>query len=671
MRLRVKMEAEQIVRAHRDAERRKTDAEGVRQAHLDQIRFQFPRGAFPKITPPSTFSHLVWCFANTFRSCAAQTAEHLMAAIDSSIIKQQAALDSSIKKQQLIRSTAARASLKKTRRPTTVRDERHSPQKSRPAVPNAFFPSDSEWADHPDMLRWAYHPTLRSLLYGTHSRQSPLSALRGQTNTLLKTIWEMLGLGVTGYCQWQQQAHRYTLDDHPKMRTAFDYARYGRGEEEKMELRHLRLIWQPLDLPCTQLIWQPFELPCSLLKLDSLLVSSDVAKLVERVTKLLFTNIRFYMKDKYDAQPAITAYHVVSTCLGEDKLRDEIYAQLVKQTTQNPNPESTLQGFRLLYLCMRSFLPTSPIMLDILNSHLAATTLQGADWSTARLGWHDPAHVAYHCYNLLSTGQAGSGALPSMRLLRLVTDGSILPERNWLVPDHGATAAIQAAQTARAVSLLSKTLFIKATFPKKVCPSSRLRQIEEELQLKTRAIERQVNQLEVKTNPLPYRRLAQPARQDKDNNNMPQSASCAEFFQKEAAGGLGWRRGRPRSASDSHCVSPRRQQERVFTPRSSVSENTNPSNCGSPCSALSPRPQHLVDEQAKEVMMPPSSACFSPTSPYFTPPSYRTLSPPTTPIERSRSIERAPPSVRLPRMPSPTLKPNPKKKLCMDIVIED
>eukprot|EP00808_Paulinella_micropora_P030826 g10557.t1 len=34
------MEAEQIVRAHREAERRKTDAEGVRQAHLDQIKFQ-------------------------------------------------------------------------------------------------------------------------------------------------------------------------------------------------------------------------------------------------------------------------------------------------------------------------------------------------------------------------------------------------------------------------------------------------------------------------------------------------------------------------------------------------------------------------------------------------------------------------------------------------------
>eukprot|EP00808_Paulinella_micropora_P009773 g57024.t1 len=40
MRLRAKMEAEQIVAAHREAERRKTDAQGVRQAHLDQVRFQ-------------------------------------------------------------------------------------------------------------------------------------------------------------------------------------------------------------------------------------------------------------------------------------------------------------------------------------------------------------------------------------------------------------------------------------------------------------------------------------------------------------------------------------------------------------------------------------------------------------------------------------------------------
>jgi len=40
MRLRVKMEAEQLVAAHREAERRKTDAQGVRQAHLDQVRFR-------------------------------------------------------------------------------------------------------------------------------------------------------------------------------------------------------------------------------------------------------------------------------------------------------------------------------------------------------------------------------------------------------------------------------------------------------------------------------------------------------------------------------------------------------------------------------------------------------------------------------------------------------
>eukprot|EP00808_Paulinella_micropora_P022189 g12437.t1 len=38
------MEAEQIVQAHREAERRKTDAEGVRQAHLDQVRFQLSLG---------------------------------------------------------------------------------------------------------------------------------------------------------------------------------------------------------------------------------------------------------------------------------------------------------------------------------------------------------------------------------------------------------------------------------------------------------------------------------------------------------------------------------------------------------------------------------------------------------------------------------------------------
>eukprot|EP00808_Paulinella_micropora_P022035 g12172.t1 len=59
MRLRVKMEAEQIVRAHREAERRKTDAEGVQQAHLDQIKFQIDSSGGASITfasaPPASF----------------------------------------------------------------------------------------------------------------------------------------------------------------------------------------------------------------------------------------------------------------------------------------------------------------------------------------------------------------------------------------------------------------------------------------------------------------------------------------------------------------------------------------------------------------------------------------------------------------------------------------
>ena len=63
--------------------------------------------------------------------------------------------------------------------------------------------------------------------------------------------------------------------------------------------------------------------------------------------------------------------------------RDEIFCQLIKQTTKNAKPQSNLMGLKLLYLCISTFSP-SPDLLPCLWSHLA-------QWA------HPDVRVCPHC----------------------------------------------------------------------------------------------------------------------------------------------------------------------------------------------------------------------------------------------------------------------------------
>mgnify|MGYP002403097732 CR=1 FL=1 len=56
--------------------------------------------------------------------------------------------------------------------------------------------------------------------------------------------------------------------------------------------------------------------------------------------------------------------------VSEPLLRDEVYCQLIKQTTKNPNQRSLLLGLKLLWLCASCF-PPSPELYPFLLSHLA------------------------------------------------------------------------------------------------------------------------------------------------------------------------------------------------------------------------------------------------------------------------------------------------------------
>mmetsp|Transcript_14919 Transcript_14919/g.23763 ORF Transcript_14919/g.23763 Transcript_14919/m.23763 type:complete len:255 (+) Transcript_14919:156-920(+) len=70
-----------------------------------------------------------------------------------------------------------------------------------------------------------------------------------------------------------------------------------------------------------------------------------------------FDNMLRYMNVKSHVYPTTTGLAVVTTGHAEPSLRDEIFCQLIKQTTQTPKVEWQLLGFRLIYLCLSAFMP--------------------------------------------------------------------------------------------------------------------------------------------------------------------------------------------------------------------------------------------------------------------------------------------------------------------------
>ena len=66
------------------------------------------------------------------------------------------------------------------------------------------------------------------------------------------------------------------------------------------------------------------------------------------------------MGDKKYNNPEALGTDIVSTCLRHPDIRNEVYAQIMKQLTENEsqNPNSVAEGWNLMFLCLSSFPPT-------------------------------------------------------------------------------------------------------------------------------------------------------------------------------------------------------------------------------------------------------------------------------------------------------------------------
>ncbi|XP_036672625.2 rho GTPase-activating protein 39 [Drosophila suzukii] len=89
----------------------------------------------------------------------------------------------------------------------------------------------------------------------------------------------------------------------------------------------------------------------------------------------LFKLVQIYMADR-KARIGMTlnsvAIEIISASLPQQQLRDELYVQLCRQTTENPKRDSLIRGWELMAICL-SYVPPSPTfqptLLNYVNRH--------------------------------------------------------------------------------------------------------------------------------------------------------------------------------------------------------------------------------------------------------------------------------------------------------------
>ncbi|XP_047985920.1 rho GTPase-activating protein 39 isoform X2 [Leguminivora glycinivorella] len=102
------------------------------------------------------------------------------------------------------------------------------------------------------------------------------------------------------------------------------------------------------------------------------MVGADWDKAHKKAATDLFRLVQIYMGDR-KARPGMTLNSVAQDLLhatfANEKLRDELYVQLCRQTTENPLRDSLLRGWELLAVCL-AFVPPSPAFQPALTNYV-------------------------------------------------------------------------------------------------------------------------------------------------------------------------------------------------------------------------------------------------------------------------------------------------------------
>lgn len=101
----------------------------------------------------------------------------------------------------------------------------------------------------------------------------------------------------------------------------------------------------------------------------------------KKLSKTVFLRIKCIMEqEKNEQNCCIVIKELIQIALDESYIRDELYCQLIKQTTKNPNLISLIRGVKLILVCCCYFSPTHIELRQILLTHISHTTNE-QEWS--------------------------------------------------------------------------------------------------------------------------------------------------------------------------------------------------------------------------------------------------------------------------------------------------
>ncbi|KAI4494047.1 hypothetical protein M0802_009314 [Mischocyttarus mexicanus] len=128
----------------------------------------------------------------------------------------------------------------------------------------------------------------------------------------------------------------------------------------------LRLLFRKKFSVRDILSWSKDPIP------QPMLVVVDGEKLLKREACNLFRLVQVYMGDR-KANVGMTldgvAMDIVNTAFSKLPLRDELYVQICRQTTENPRKESLRRGWELMAICL-AFVPPSPTFEPYLDGYM-------------------------------------------------------------------------------------------------------------------------------------------------------------------------------------------------------------------------------------------------------------------------------------------------------------
>jgi len=206
------------------------------------------------------------------------------------------------------------------------------------------------------------------------------------------------------------------------------------------------------DIDTSYVEWQSEPIQASVFNLTtSYCGGKNKGKALKNEAKEIFKSILGYMKDRFHAYPVTLAHEVVFRGVEEPLLRDEIYCQLIKQSTRNPNPDSLILGWKLLYLCCSTFPPVTDELEKVILSHIATV-------ANPKVQKHMPfdtvENVAANCYIAFqrTINNGPKTEPPSLDEIRSLTESKPLKLRVNTPSAFGDYCDIQIASANRDLS---------------------------------------------------------------------------------------------------------------------------------------------------------------------------------------------------------------------------